>query len=138
MERPQCNQLLVLLSGYIMQACAENSDSTPNSTSIQSGIPPTCQIRGGAKPLVIFAFVIVGAEILGLSFIGSKAWGAVYFALPDPGSMQINVQAGQCAYYFRYPGAIAAMEVRYIWWSGKTGIFWDRRTTLLSAKPPTD
>ena len=62
------------------------------------------QIPGGAKPLVIFAFVIVGAEILALSFVGSKAWGAVYFERPDPGSMQIDVQAGQFAYYFRYPG----------------------------------
>jgi cytochrome c oxidase subunit II len=68
-----------------------------------SSIKPS-QIRGGAKPLVIFAFAIVGAEVLALSFVGSKAWGAVYFAPPDPGSMQIDVQAGQFAYYFRYPG----------------------------------
>lgn len=62
------------------------------------------QIRGGAKPLIIFAFALVGTEVLALSFVGSKAWGAVYFAPPDPGSMQIDVQAGQFAYYFRYPG----------------------------------
>lgn len=62
------------------------------------------QIRGGAKPLIIFAFLLVGTEVLALSFVGSKAWGAVYFTPPDPGSMQIDVQAGQFAYYFRYPG----------------------------------
>jgi hypothetical protein len=38
----------------------------------------TRQIPGGAKPLVIFAFLLVGTEVLALSFIGSKAWGAVY------------------------------------------------------------
>jgi len=105
-----------------MQACAENSDSTLSSTSIQSGIPPRCQIRGGAKPLVIFAFAIVGAEILGLSFIGSKTWGAMYFAPPDPGSMYIDVQAGQFASYFRYPGAITRWKFA-TWWNGKMGIF---------------
>ena len=62
------------------------------------------QIPGGAKPLVIFAFVLVGTEVLALSAIGSKAWGAVYFEAPDPSSMRIDVQAGQFAYYFRYPG----------------------------------
>src|SRR5271166_1245490 len=62
------------------------------------------QIPWGAKPLVIFAFAIVGAEVLALSFIGSKAWGAVYFEAPDPASMRVDVQAGQFAYYFRYTG----------------------------------
>jgi cytochrome c oxidase subunit II len=62
------------------------------------------QIPGGAKPLVVFAFVIVGLEVLALSAIGSQAWGAVYFAPPEPGSLHIDVQAGQFAYYFRYPG----------------------------------
>jgi cytochrome c oxidase subunit 2 len=69
-----------------------------------SGKTKAKQIWGGAKPLVILAFVVVGAEVLALSFVGSKAWGAVYFERPDPASMQIDVQAGQFAYYFRYPG----------------------------------
>ena len=63
------------------------------------------QIPGGAKPLVVLAFVIVGIEILVLSFVGSKAWAAIYFQPPDPSSLPIDVQAGQFAYYFRYPGA---------------------------------
>ncbi len=62
------------------------------------------QIPGGAKYLVILAFAIVGAEILALSLVGSKAWGAVYFEAPDPNSLHVDVQAGQFAYYFRYPG----------------------------------
>jgi len=62
------------------------------------------QIPGGARPLVVFAFALVGAEVLALSFIGSKAWGAVYFSAPDPNSLRIDVQAGQFAYYFRYAG----------------------------------
>ena len=59
---------------------------------------------GGAKPLIIFAFVVVGIEILVLSFVGSKAWGSVYFTPPDPDSVRVDVQAGQFAFYFRYPG----------------------------------
>ena len=59
---------------------------------------------GGAKPLIIFAFVVVGIEILVLSFVGSKAWGSVYFTPPDPNSVRVDVQAGQFAFYFRYPG----------------------------------
>jgi cytochrome c oxidase subunit II len=59
---------------------------------------------GGAKPLIIFACVVVGIEVLVLSFVGSKAWGSVYFAPPDPDSLRVDVQAGQFAFYFRYPG----------------------------------
>jgi len=62
------------------------------------------QIPGGARPLVLFAFLLVGTEVLALSFVGSKAWAAVYFEPPDPASMRVDVQAGQFAYYFRYPG----------------------------------
>src|SRR5208282_609204 len=59
---------------------------------------------GGAKPLIVFACVVVGVEILVLSFVGSKAWGSVYFTPPDPDSLRVDVQAGQFAFYFRYPG----------------------------------
>ena len=59
---------------------------------------------GGAKPLIIFAFVLVGTEVLALSFVGGKAWGSVYFSEPDPNSLRVDVQAGQFAFYFRYPG----------------------------------
>jgi cytochrome c oxidase subunit II len=56
------------------------------------------------KIFVLFAFLLVGTEVLALSFVGSKAWGALYFEPADPASMRVDVQAGQFAYYFRYPG----------------------------------
>src|ERR1700723_1412492 len=59
---------------------------------------------GGATPLVAFAIILVGLEILTLTFVGSKAWGAIYIAPPDPNSLKIDVQAEQFAFYFRYAG----------------------------------
>ena len=35
---------------------------------------------GGAKGLVIGAFLLVGTEVLALGFFGSKAWATIYFA----------------------------------------------------------
>lgn len=59
---------------------------------------------GGAKGLVIAALVLVGSEILALGVLGQKAWSSVYFAAPDKDAMTIQAQAGQFAFYFRYPG----------------------------------
>jgi cytochrome c oxidase subunit 2 len=59
---------------------------------------------GGAMPMVAAAIVIVGAEVLVLTLVGSKVWASIYMSPPDPGSLQIDVQAGQFAYYFRYAG----------------------------------
>jgi cytochrome c oxidase subunit II len=59
---------------------------------------------GGAKGLVIAAFLFVGTEILALGAIGQKAWATVYFDPPARDAMNIQVQAGQFAFYFRYPG----------------------------------
>ena len=59
---------------------------------------------GGAKPLIWAAIIVVGLEVLTLSLVGSKAWGAVYFTAPDPNSLHIDVQAEQFAFYFRYAG----------------------------------
>src|SRR6266540_6649759 len=60
---------------------------------------------GGATPMVVLATVLVGAEILTLTFVGSKVWASIYQAPPDPNSLAIDVQAEQFAFYFRYPGA---------------------------------
>jgi cytochrome c oxidase subunit 2 len=60
---------------------------------------------GGATPLVAFAVVLVGIEILALTFVGSKVWADIYIAPPDSGALHIDVQAEQFAYYFRHPGA---------------------------------
>lgn len=59
---------------------------------------------GGATPMVALAIVLVGIEILTLSFVGSKVWAAIYLTPPDPNSLVVDVQAEQFAFYFRYPG----------------------------------
>ncbi len=59
---------------------------------------------GGARALVIAALLLVGAEVLALGVFGVKAWANVYLTPPSANSMPIQVQAGQFAFYFRYPG----------------------------------
>lgn len=59
---------------------------------------------GGAKYLVIAALLLVGLEAIALGAIGTKAWATVYFQAPGADAMPIQVQAGQFAFYFRYPG----------------------------------
>ncbi|MGI8400474.1 MAG: cytochrome c oxidase subunit II [Gemmatimonadaceae bacterium] len=59
---------------------------------------------GGATPMVVGAIILVGAEILALTFVGSKVWASIYVTPADPHSLKIDVQAEQFAYYFRYPG----------------------------------
>lgn len=59
---------------------------------------------GGATPLVIAAIVLVGIEVLALSFVGSKVWASIYFTPAPPDSLHIDVQAEQFAFYFRYAG----------------------------------
>jgi cytochrome c oxidase subunit II len=59
---------------------------------------------GGAKGLVIAALLLVGAEVLALGVFGVKAWANVYLTPPSTDALPIQVQAGQFAFYFRYPG----------------------------------
>jgi cytochrome c oxidase subunit II len=59
---------------------------------------------GGAAGLVIAAFLLVGTEVLALGAFGAKAWGEAYFTPPAPDALPVQVQAGQFAFYFRYPG----------------------------------
>jgi cytochrome c oxidase subunit 2 len=68
---------------------------------------PGAKIRnfpGGAMGLVIAAFLLVGTEVLALGVFGAKAWASVYFTTPAANAMPVQVQAGQFAFYFRYPG----------------------------------
>ncbi|HTZ31415.1 MAG TPA: hypothetical protein VMH31_03105 [Methylomirabilota bacterium] len=65
---------------------------------------PLKNFPGGAKVAVIGAFVLVGTEVLALGVMGQKAWADVYFTPPKPNAIQIQVQAEQFAYYFRYAG----------------------------------
>jgi cytochrome c oxidase subunit 2 len=64
----------------------------------------TKSFPGGAKALVIGALLLVGAEVLALGVFGVKAWANVYLTPPSANAMPIQVQAGQFAFYFRYPG----------------------------------
>jgi len=59
---------------------------------------------GGAKAMVWAAFLLVGTEVLALGVFGVKAWADVYFTPPAADALQVQVQAGQFAFYFRYPG----------------------------------
>lgn len=59
---------------------------------------------GGAGGLVIAAFLLVGTEVLALGAFGAKAWASLYLTPPAADAMPIQVQAGQFAFYFRYPG----------------------------------
>ncbi len=59
---------------------------------------------GGATPMVLIATILVGAEILVLTLVGTKIWAGIFLTAPDPKALQIDVQAEQFAYYFRYPG----------------------------------
>jgi len=59
---------------------------------------------GGAKGLVLAAFLLVGTEVLALGVFGAKAWADVYFTPPDANALTVQVQAQQFAFYFRYPG----------------------------------
>jgi len=65
---------------------------------------PLKTFPGGAKVMVIGAFVLVGTEILALGVMGQKAWATVYFTPPKSDAIQIQAQAEQFAFYFRYPG----------------------------------
>jgi cytochrome c oxidase subunit 2 len=62
------------------------------------------KLPGGATAMVVMAFVLVGAEVLALGLVGSKAWATVYFKPPAADAMLVQAQAGQFAFYFRYPG----------------------------------
>ena len=59
---------------------------------------------GGARGLVVTAVVVVGLEVMALGVFGTKAWASIYFTPPSPSALPIQVQAGQFAFYFRYPG----------------------------------
>jgi cytochrome c oxidase subunit 2 len=59
---------------------------------------------GGPTPLVVGACVLVGLEILGLTFVGSKIWAETFLTPPPANALHIDAQAGQFAFYFRYAG----------------------------------
>jgi cytochrome c oxidase subunit 2 len=66
---------------------------------------PIKSFPGGAAGLVTAAIVLVGIEVLALGVVGAKAWANIYFTQPGANAMPVQIQAGQFAFYFRYPGA---------------------------------
>ena len=64
----------------------------------------TKSFPGGAAGLVAAAFILVGVEVFALGIFGVKAWANIYFTQPGADAMPVQVQAGQFAFYFRYPG----------------------------------
>ena len=59
---------------------------------------------GGSTPLVTAAIIVVGIEVLALTFMGSKAWAAINEVPAISDSLHVDVQAEQFAFWFRYPG----------------------------------
>jgi len=48
--------------------------------------------------------LLVGTEVLALGVFGVRAWANVYLTQPSANALPVQVQAGQFAFYFRYPG----------------------------------
>jgi cytochrome c oxidase subunit II len=89
---------VLFLAGQLLLGFFAWTARNPNSKEKVKSFP------GGWKPLVTAAILVVGVEVLTLTFVGSKAWGAIYLAPPDPQAIHIDVQAEQFAFYFRYAG----------------------------------
>jgi cytochrome c oxidase subunit 2 len=86
-----------LAAQFILGFLIWKSSDRPREEKIKS-------FPGGARGLVIGAFVIVGIEVIALGAFGTKAWANVYFTPAALDATQVQVQAEQFAYYFRYPG----------------------------------
>jgi cytochrome c oxidase subunit II len=82
----------LMLGSFAWMASGKSNDSNAK------------RFPGGATSLVVAAIVVVGIEIFTLTFVGSKAWGAIYLEPAEAGSLRVDVQAEQFAFYFRYPG----------------------------------
>lgn len=59
---------------------------------------------GGATGLVAAAVIVVGLEVMALGAFGTRAWASIYFTPPAANAIRVQAQAGQFAFYFRYPG----------------------------------
>jgi cytochrome c oxidase subunit II len=59
---------------------------------------------GGATALIVFALLLGVIELLVLGGNGQNAWASVFLASPNKNALTIQAQAGQFAFYFRYPG----------------------------------
>src|ERR1700732_1379349 len=50
------------------------------------------QLPGGAKWMVVTAFIFVGTEVIALGVLGQKAWAEVYFTPPKADALQVQAQ----------------------------------------------
>jgi len=89
---------VLFLAGQLMLGCFAWMASDKSKDAQAKSFP------GGATSIVVVAILVVGIEIFTLTFVGSKAWGAIYLTPAEPGALRVDVQAEQFAFYFRYPG----------------------------------
>lgn len=82
----------------VPEGARQAADGTPTVVTESKSFP------GGATGIVIAAIVLVGVEVLALGIFGVKAWANLYFTQAGPTALSVQVQAGQFAFYFRYPG----------------------------------
>jgi len=87
-----------LAAQFLLGFCIWRFSNRPREEEITS-------FPGGARGLVAAAIVVVGIEVIALGVSGTKAWASIYLTPSSPGAIQVQAQAGQFAYYFRYPGA---------------------------------
>src|ERR1700724_3271053 len=75
---------VLFLAGQLMLGCfAWTASGKTRGTKIKA-------FPGGATPLITAAIIVVGIEIFTLTFVGSKAWGAIYLMPAEPGSLRID------------------------------------------------
>lgn len=86
-----------LAAQFLLGLFIWNFSNRPATGKIQS-------FPGGARGMVVAALVVVGLEVMALGIFGTRAWGAIYFTPASPDALQVQAQAEQFAYYFRYPG----------------------------------
>jgi len=60
-------------------------------------------LPGGRQAVVTVAFIIVGAEVFALEY-WTESLGQCLFHAAQADALQIQAQAGQFAFYFRYAG----------------------------------
>ena len=92
-----------ILAWFIWKFSVSKTKSK-KASSVETVVIESKSFPGGAAGVVIAAFVLVGAEVLALGAFGIKAWANIYFTPPSAVAMPVQVQSGQFAFYFRYPG----------------------------------
>jgi cytochrome c oxidase subunit II len=90
-----------MLAGFVWKFSSRTTDS------------PVKRFPGGAKSIVVTSLLLVGIEIFALSALDHTAWAAIYLRPAAPDAMKVEAQAGQFAYYFRYPGLDGKFGTRH-------------------------